>query len=173
MNKKLAALAGAIALVGTVTGCYSPGSSTGATATTQRPTATRPYSATLTGTMTADLTTGAATSDFTEQSSLGAGTGGGSLQIAQTGASTYAYTGTSTFVAANGDKLFTNIVGQGTFTSTTAAHTTATDTITGGTGRFAGATGTYTDTTNLVVVSATGGSQIFHFTETQHGQIGY
>ena len=48
-------------------------------------------------------------------------------------------------MAANGDKVFSAITGKGTFTRTTA-HSTETDTITGGTGRFAGASGTYTDT---------------------------
>ena len=40
-------------------------------------------------------------------------------------------------MAANGDKLFSAITGKGTLTRATA-KSTETDTITGGTGRFAG-----------------------------------
>jgi hypothetical protein len=61
-----------------------------------------------------------------------------SVVLVLTDASTFRYTGTRTFVAANGGKLFSAITGSGTFTRTTA-HSTETDTITGGTGRFAGA----------------------------------
>lgn len=75
-------------------------------------------------------------------------------------------------MAANGDKLFSAITGKGTFTRTTA-HSTETDTITGGTGRFAGARGTLTDTISSVVVSATATSQTSHFTAAARGQIRY
>jgi hypothetical protein len=43
----------------------------------------------------------------------------------------------------------------------------------GGTGRFAGASGTYTDTISSVVVSATASFQTSHFTAVAHGQIRY
>ena len=106
----------------------------------------RPLTGTGTGTMTLNLTTGAATAEFTGHlSPLGADTGYDNLTFTLTGPSTFTYTGTRTFVAANGDKVFSAITGEGTFTRTTA-HSTETDTITGGTGRFAGASGTYTDT---------------------------
>jgi hypothetical protein len=49
------------------------------------------------------------------------------------------------FVAANGDILFVEGTGQGTPTPTPNVDTIVeTDTITGGTGRFAGATGSFT-----------------------------
>ncbi len=125
-----------------------------------------------TGTMTLSLVTGVATDDFTGHlSPLGAGTGHDNLTFTPTGASTFSYTGTRTFVAANGDKLFSAITGKGTFTRTTA-HSTETDTITGGTGRFAGASGTLTDTISSVV-SATATSQTSHFTAAARGQIRY
>jgi hypothetical protein len=60
------------------------------------------------------------------------------MVLVHTDASTFRYTGTRIFVAANSDKLFSAIAGSGTFTRTTA-HSTETDTITGGTGRFTGA----------------------------------
>ena len=85
---------------------------------------------------------------------------------------TFTYTGTRTFAAANGDKVFSAITGTGTFTRTTA-HSTETDTITGGTGRFAGASGTYTDTISTVVVSATSTSKISRATAAAQGQIRY
>jgi len=59
--------------------------------------------------------------------------------------------GSAVFTAANGDSLFTDIVGHGTslgeFASIVETHT-----ITGGTGRFAGATGSFIRTylVNLV-----------------------
>jgi hypothetical protein len=51
-------------------------------------------------------------------------------------------TGTSEFIAANGDILFTDIVGEGT--GAPVAQITECNVITGGTGRFAGATGAFT-----------------------------
>jgi hypothetical protein len=53
-------------------------------------------------------------------------------------------TGTATFTAANGDTLTASVVGQGTRTSPTTVSIVEVYTITGGTGRFADATGTFT-----------------------------
>jgi len=61
-------------------------------------------------------------------------------------------TGAFEFTAANRDQLFTDIVGEGTGTS--IAHITECATITGGTGRFADATGAFT--IHRVVDLATG-----------------
>ena len=133
----------------------------------------RPFTGTGTGTMTLDLLTGAATSEFTGHLSvLGADTGSDDLTFTLTGPSTFTYTGTRTFVAANGDKVFSDIIGKGTFTRTTA-KSTETDMITGGTGRFAGASGTYTDRISTVVVSVTSTSQTSRVTAVADGQIRY
>jgi hypothetical protein len=133
----------------------------------------RPLTGTGAGTTTLDLLTGAATADFTGHlSPLGAETGYDNDTFTLTGPGTFTYTGTRTFVAADGDKLFSAITGKGTFTRTTA-HSTETDTITGGTGRFAGASGTYTDVISSVVVSATATSQTSRFTAVAHGQVRY
>ncbi len=133
----------------------------------------RPLTGTATGTLTLNLTTGAATADFTGHlSPLGAETGYDKLMFTPTGPSTFTYTGTRIFVAANGDKVFSAITGKGTFTRT-AAHSTETDTVTGGTGRFAGASGTYTDTISTVVVSATSTSQTSRVAAAAQGQIRY
>jgi hypothetical protein len=53
-------------------------------------------------------------------------------------------TGTATFTAANGDTLFASVVGQATRTGPTVLSIVEVYTITGGTGRFADATGTFT-----------------------------
>jgi hypothetical protein len=133
----------------------------------------RPLTGTGTGTTTLNLVTGAATADFTGHlSHLGAETGHDDLTVTVTSASTFVYTGTETFVAANGDKLFSTVMGSGTVTPT-AIESTDTDTITGGTGRFSGASGTYTKTASVVVVSITATSETTHFTAAAEGQISY
>ncbi len=48
--------------------------------------------------------------------------------------------GTATWTAANGDEIFTTLIGQGVVTFPVLA-TVETHTITGGTGRFAGTSG--------------------------------
>lgn len=133
----------------------------------------RPLAGTGAGTLTLSLINGAATTNFSGQlSPLGAETGHDALSFVTTGPTTFMYTGTRTFVAADGDKLFSAIKGEGTF-SKTAAKSTETDTITGGTGRLAGASGTYTDTVTSVVVSATATSEQSRFTAIARGQIRY
>ena len=52
--------------------------------------------------------------------------------------------GAATFTAANGDTLSASVVGQATRTGPTALSIVEDYTITGGTGRFADATGTFT-----------------------------
>jgi hypothetical protein len=53
-------------------------------------------------------------------------------------------TGTATFTAANGDTLLASVVGQATRTGPTMLSIVEVYTITGGTGRFADATGSFT-----------------------------
>ena len=67
-------------------------------------------------------------------------------------------TGTSTFTAANGDTLTASITGQSTRTSPGVLSIVEVYTITGGTGRFAGATGTITleSTLNLATEDSSG-----------------
>ena len=57
---------------------------------------------------------------------------------------TMASTGTARFTAANGDDLLATVAGQATRTSPTTLSIVEVYTITGGTGRFADATGTFT-----------------------------
>jgi hypothetical protein len=53
-------------------------------------------------------------------------------------------TGAATFTAANGDTLSTSVVGQATRIGPTTLSVVEVYTITGGTGRFADATGSFT-----------------------------
>jgi hypothetical protein len=89
-----------------------------------------------------------------------------------TGSNTFTETISATWVAANGDKLFDNSTGTGSYTTdasgaVTSVAVTTVLTIDGGTGRFADATGTLTtvaggtstvvsDTNGILVVAATG-----------------
>jgi hypothetical protein len=57
---------------------------------------------------------------------------------------TMSSTGTATFTAANGDTLSASVVGQATRTGPTTLSIVEVYTITGGTGRFADATGSFT-----------------------------
>jgi hypothetical protein len=57
---------------------------------------------------------------------------------------TMSSTGAATFTAANGDTLLSTVVGQATRTGPTELSIVELYTITGGTGRFAGATGSFT-----------------------------
>ena len=67
---------------------------------------------------------------------------------------TMSSTGAATFTAANGDTLTASVVGQATPTAATTFSIVEVYTITGGTGRFAGATGTFT--LQSIVDDATG-----------------
>ena len=67
---------------------------------------------------------------------------------------TLSSTGTATFTAANGDTLIATVIGQATRTGPTTLSIVEVYTITGGTGRFADATGTFT--LNSTVNQATG-----------------
>jgi hypothetical protein len=67
-------------------------------------------------------------------------------------------TGTATFTAANGDTLTASVTGKATPTSPGVLSFVEVYTITGGTGRFAGATGTFTleSTLNLATGVSSG-----------------
>ena len=101
----------------------------------------RPLKGTTTSTTTVNLITGAGTSVSSGHlSHLGAVTGSQNAQFALVGPNGFSFTGTGTTVAANGDKLFTTVSGAGTLGP--PVQSTAVNTITGGTGRFADASGT-------------------------------
>jgi hypothetical protein len=147
----------------------SPAATLGATNGTDRP-----LKGTSTGSLTASLVTGAATTTFAGQlSHLGAISGGDVVTFIPTGPATFIYAGTSALEAANGDELFSTVTGSGTFTSSTTAESTQVNTITGGTGRFADASGTYSETVSSVIVSIIGTTENAHNTATFNGRISY
>jgi hydroxyethylthiazole kinase-like sugar kinase family protein len=90
-----------------------------------------------------------------------------------TGPTTFTYTGTDTLVAANGNEVFSTLTGSGTFTSTTTTQSSQVNTITGGTGRYADASGTFTETISSVVVSVTATSETTDNAAIFNGQISY
>jgi hypothetical protein len=133
-----------------------------------------PLKGTSTGSLTASFATGAATSSFTGHlSHLGAITGGDVETLTATGPTTFTYTGTDALVAANGDELFSTFSGSGIFTSATTTQSTQVNTITGGTGRFADASGTFAITISSVIVSIGATSETIDNTDTYNGRISY
>jgi hypothetical protein len=117
----------------------------------------RPLHCTVRGNTTIDLTTGA-------------GTGGGTAECSGLGTFTTHVVFASfnprmeVFLAANGDKMFV--------TPTTTSGELRVSTITGGTGRFAYASGTFTTTTvNATIVSVVGNTLMGEVTNIDDGWI--
>jgi hypothetical protein len=134
----------------------------------------RPVTGTRTATTTLDLGTGAATTTSSGQlAHIGSYTGQSTEQFIPTSATTFSFAGTVTLVAANGDELFASFTGSGAFTSATTSTSTNTFTITGGTGRFDGASGTLTETIYSTIDSVSGTTQTSHEASTVSGTITY
>jgi hypothetical protein len=134
----------------------------------------RPVSGKSTSTTTVDLATGTGISDGSGQiSHLGRFTFHNDItSFTPTGPNTFSLTLTAIVVAANGDEIFTTATGTGTLTAT-GSETTLVSTITGGTGRFADASGTLTSRISSVTVSQVGTTSTSEDTETHEGQISY
>jgi hypothetical protein len=137
----------------------------------------RPLTGKSTGTAMVNLLSGATTSQFSGQlSHLGAFTGTAVELFTPVGLGPlipYTLTGTETLVAANGSKLFGAVNGTGlNNTVDLTAQGTNVVTITGGTGRFADATGTFTETysTSYVVSGTTATGPV---STTARGHISY
>lgn len=136
-----------------------------------------PLRGTATGTATGNVAPGAGTTEVAGQASLlGAFTASGPFQYVATGGPPvipYDLTGAVTFVAANGDELFGTVTGTGTI-NTLIGQSDGTNvvTITGGTGRFADASGslneTYTNPFTVVGTNVTGS-----ITETFDGRVSF
>jgi hypothetical protein len=106
-----------------------------------------PLKGSSSGVATIDLGTGMGTVDTTfHLTQLGRGTSHNDVGSFTLTGDTFSFDGTATFISANGDKVFTTNVATGTLTAN-GSETTTLNTITGGTGRFAHATGTFTATT--------------------------
>jgi hypothetical protein len=134
----------------------------------------RPLEGRSIGINTINLATGAATNQSSGHlSHFGAVTGNGVQTITLTGPNTVSFTGSGVTIAANGDKLFATTSGTGRLTSKGVATATTLNTIAGGTGRFAGATGRFEVTSKSRPVSTVGSIETFDFTSTTEGQISY
>ena len=133
----------------------------------------RPLKGTSTATAIVNTTTGTGTVDGTFHfTQLGNGTYHNDLTTFTLTGNTFVSTGTATFVAANRDKVFTTSAVTGTVTSTGSESTTV-HTITGGTGRFADASGTLTITNVGVTISTIGSVVTQTLTGTATGHISY
>jgi hypothetical protein len=131
----------------------------------------RPVKGTSTSTTTVDLATGTGISDGSGQiSHLGAFTFHNDFTGFTVTGDTFTWTQTATIVAANGDEIFATAVGTGTLS---AGEATLVSTITGGTGRFADASGTLTTRISSVIVSQVGTIITSEDTETHTGRISY
>jgi hypothetical protein len=86
---------------------------------------------------------------------------------------TFTVAGTTEFVAANGDRLFTAFTGSGRATSATTSVARLHSTITGGTGRFEGASGSFTTRVLTETTSVVGTTVTATQTFTSHGHISY
>jgi hypothetical protein len=134
----------------------------------------RPLTGTLTTITTVNLITGAGTQVSSGHlSHLGKVTGSADLQFTAVGSNGFSFTGTATTVAANGNKLFTTTATLGTGTLGPPISSTSTNTIVGGTGRFADASGTYTGKAVSTSVAIIGSIETVTSTVTLKGTISY
>lgn len=140
----------------------------------------RPWKGSGSGTSTFSVATTPfpATGEGTARlSHLGKSTFSSNYTITLTGPSTFSVGGTQTIVAANGDMLFMTFTGTGVATGAfgvgQTSETTVVYTVTGGTGRFADASGTLTGTVSSEVVSLVGLTATSRQTFTARGAISY
>jgi hypothetical protein len=140
----------------------------------------RPVTGVASGTTTLSLATSpfSGTTEGTALiSELGKTSYSSNFTFVITGTTTFNITGTETFVAASGDMLFTSFTGTGTsngpFAPGQTSETTATYTVTGGTGRFDDASGTLTATVLQEIVSVVGANATATHTGTLEGTISY
>jgi hypothetical protein len=134
----------------------------------------RPLSGTSSSTTTLDLATGTGSVSGSGQlSHFGRFTFTNDIKsFSLTGPDTFRLTLTAALVAANGDKVCTTATGNGTVTPT-GSETTLVSTITGGTGRFASASGTFTSRITSATASTLGTRLTTRDTETHKGRISY
>ena len=99
---------------------------------------------------------------------LGSGTFHADTTLTPLTSTTTQIVGTNTYVAANGDEVFTTILG-----TSTGSEVSIVDTITGGTGRFADASGTFTATGPATTISFVPPFVTSTGTNTVEGHISY
>lgn len=146
----------------------SPAGATGAANAIQRP-----ILGIAKGTTTVNLTTGVGTT-VNQGFLLGIGlfTGSSSSTFAYTGPNTFSGTGTGSLVTANGNEVFVTSSVSGTLSGTAVTARTV-DTITGGTGRFVGASGQITITARSTFTSTVGSTETFKTLGIWIGTISY
>jgi hypothetical protein len=133
----------------------------------------RPLNGTGDGITTLNVQTGEFSSSATELiSHLGAVTSTNTGTIVVTGPGTFTVRASFTIVAPNGDQLFLTGTGTGTFTLE-ASDTSFVTTITGGTGRFEGASGMTTASVHGTTISSDGVTLITHTLSRSRGTISY
>lgn len=137
----------------------------------------RPIKVTFSDTAVLDLATFSFHYQGTQlDSHAGTSTWAGEGSIALTGFNTFNQSDAWVVTAANGDELFGTNAGTGTGGPTgllLGSEETAVQTITGGTGRFANATGTLTGTFRNVLVSIVGGLATYSVRGSAEGTISY
>jgi hypothetical protein len=108
---------------------------------------------------------------------LGKSTYSQEFTITPTGPTTFSVAGTQTIVAANGDMLFMTFTGTGelagVFGVGQTSETTVLLTVTGGTGRFADASGSLTSTIFTTIDSIVGATATATQTSRVRGKISY
>jgi hypothetical protein len=135
-----------------------------------------PLTGRSTGVASVDISTNPSPTTFSsagQLSHLGAFTATGNESFTPLGlppAIPYTLTGTETLVAANGDKLFGTVDGTGVNNAGATSGTNVV-TITGGTGRFADASGSYTETYTGAITSQVGTIVSGPITTTVQGRI--
>jgi hypothetical protein len=137
--------------------------------------ADRPFTGSGSSTERVNIVTGVASATGTARlSHLGKTTLTSNFIATATGPTTNTAHGTTTFVAANGDTLTATFNATGeTNASGTEQDVTGVFAITGGTGRFADATGTFTAQLHEKVASMSGTTVTLNQTFTVNGKVSY
>ena len=131
----------------------------------------RPLKGNSVATSTIDLATGVGATDGTSRiTHCGSATFHNDFTFSLTGGDSFSLVGTDTVVCANGDQLFATFVITG---SLSAGTSTGAFTGTGGTGRFAGASGSFVTHNTSTIISMVGNVITSHDTNTIDGLIIY
>ena len=134
----------------------------------------RPFQATLSGSSAADLSTGSLVQDLTgNESHLGRVTVHDTGTFTLTGPKSFTFSGTEVVTAANGDQLFEAFSGSGSTDAEGNLTSQAVLTVTGGTGRFADASGEQTVTVHGPDAPLIGTTLTRTITESITGTISY
>ena len=134
----------------------------------------RPIKDDESGTSVLDLGSLTFTTDTTGNTShLGRTTTHLDAALTPTGADTFTVAGSGTVVAANGSELSVTFSGSGTIDASGNAEGSVVLTITGGTGRFDGASGTLTGSFTQIVVSTSATTQTYDTHYSLSGTISY